>query len=58
MMINKSLDAMTKEELKEYAKTKGIRLYSTVPDKIRQHIREVEHVRKIHGDAFRVNKTK
>lgn len=49
----KELENMTREELKEYAKDKGIRLYTTVPEKMVAYIKQVEHVREIHGDAFR-----
>ncbi len=47
------LQKMSRQELKEYARQKGIRLYTTVPEKMIAKIREVEHVRATHGDAFR-----
>ena len=50
---NKTIDEMNKEELKKYAKEKGIRLYTSVEDKMRKHIKQVEHVREYHGNAFR-----
>lgn len=49
----KSLDDMNKEELKQYAKENGIRLYTSVEEKMRKHIKDVKHVRETHGDAFR-----
>ena len=49
----KTIDNMTKEELKQYAKEKGIRLYTSVPDKMREIIKQVEYIREHHGDAFR-----
>lgn len=52
----KQLEEMTREELKAYAKDRGIRLYTVVPEKMIKIIREVEHVREIHGDAFRESK--
>ena len=48
----KTVDEMDKQELKEYAKKKGIRLYTTV-DKMRNQIKQVEYTREHHGDAFR-----
>ncbi len=47
------LEKMNKDELKMYAKEKGIRLFTTVPEKMRERIKEVEYVREHHGDAFR-----
>ncbi len=47
------LEKMNRDELKKYAKENGIRLYTTVPEKMREKIREVEHMRAHHGDAFR-----
>lgn len=49
----KTVDEMDKQELKEYAKKKGIRLYTTVLDKMRNQIKQVEYTREHHGDAFR-----
>lgn len=50
----KTVDEMDKQELKEYAKKKGIRLYTTVVlDKMRNQIKQVEYTREHHGDAFR-----
>lgn len=51
--IMKTVDEMDKQELKEYAKKKGIRLYTTVLDKMRNQIKQVEYTREHHGDAFR-----
>lgn len=50
-MIN--LEEMTKDELKQYAREHNIRLYTSVPAKMREVIRNVEHLRETHGDAFR-----
>lgn len=47
------LEKMNKDELKKYARENGIRLFSTVPKKMREKIREVEYVRTNHGNAFR-----
>lgn len=47
------LDKMNKDELKKYAKEKGIRLFTTVPEKMREKIKVTEYVREHHGDAFR-----
>ena len=52
----KTLDEMTREELKAYAKQKGIRLYTVAPDKMREKIRELEHARATKGDAFRTKR--
>lgn len=49
----KTVDEMDKQELKEYAKKKGIRLYTTVLDKMRNQIKQVEYTREHPGDAFR-----
>lgn len=49
----KNLENMNKEELKQYARDNGIRLYTSVPERMRKRIKEVEYVRKHHGDAFR-----
>ncbi len=51
--ITKDLELMDRDELKAYARAKGIRLYTVVPEKIRKKIREIEYARAHHGDAFR-----
>ena len=53
MAQRNELESMTVQQLKEYAKTNGIRLYTVNRDKIINKILEVEHVRSTHGDAFR-----
>lgn len=47
-----SLEDMSREQLAQYAKEHGIKLYTRVPSKMIKQIREVEYVRKHHGDAF------
>lgn len=51
--MTKDLDLMDRDELKEYARVKGIRLFTVVPEKMRKRIREVEDARARRGDAFR-----
>lgn len=52
-MSTKTLDEMNKDELKQYAKEHGIRLYTTVEKKMRNYIKSVQYTREHHGDAFR-----
>lgn len=53
MKSMEELERMSKEELRQYAREKGIKLYSAVAEKIRQRIYSVEYSREHHGDAFR-----
>lgn len=56
MNMNELLASMSKEELQQFAKEHGIRLYTVVPEKMRARIEEVMHTREHHGDAFREEK--
>ncbi len=47
------LQKMSRQELKEYARQRGIRLYTVVPEKMIERIISVEYSRATHGDAFR-----
>lgn len=51
--MTKDLELMDRDELKQYARAKSIRLYTVVPEKMRKQIREIEYTRAHHGDAFR-----
>lgn len=46
------LEDMSREQLAQYAREQGIKLYTRVPDKMIKRIKEVEYIRKHHGDAF------
>lgn len=51
--LKEELYLMDKDELKAYAKKNGVRLYTTVPDKMVQVIADTMTSREFHGDAFR-----
>lgn len=46
------LEDMSREQLVQYAREQGIKLYTQVPSKMIKRIKEVEYTRKHHGDAF------
>lgn len=48
-----ALESLNKDQLKAYAREKGIRLFTGVPQKMREAIAEIEISRKHKGDSFR-----
>lgn len=54
--MEKSLDIMTREELRAYAKKKGYKLFTTNTEKMREIIKQKDYFWEHHGDAFREQK--
>ena len=50
--LRAELDGKSKSELSKYAKEHGIKLFTVVPDKMRDKIIEVSAGRQFHGYAF------
>lgn len=56
--LTNELSGKSYEELKDYAKEHGVRLYSKVPYKMLSSIVQIMTEREFHGDAFRVKSVK
>lgn len=51
--LRKELEGMDANELRSYARSNHIRLYTRVPEKMLEFILDTKTTREFHGDAFR-----